>query len=207
MKTQSVAKTHYTQDQTELRSVAEIFEQSLRDFRRAMELRDALTIRIARRTTQIIRFSMISIILLMGSVFYLLYLLNSNVTGVNQDMNHVSHHMENISNNLVLVTDNIVSLKHSVDNVNYFLSVMPSVDESIHNIETQMAKMNVKLASIDDRMYNLSNHLDNVNQSVISIDNNMLGLSADIASLNYQFSGLGYNVNRIAAPMKFFPFQ
>ncbi|OQW93297.1 MAG: hypothetical protein BWK79_11905, partial [Beggiatoa sp. IS2] len=59
-------------EQDNLKELAEIIHASMSEFHAAMKFRDNLTIKIARRTTQIIRFGMLILLSLVAALFYLI---------------------------------------------------------------------------------------------------------------------------------------
>ena len=60
------------------KEMLEMVERSLDDFRKGMEYREQLSIRIGRRTTQIIRFGMTGMSILGLALFYLCLLYTSD---------------------------------------------------------------------------------------------------------------------------------
>jgi hypothetical protein len=64
--------------------------QALEDFRKGMEFREQLSIRIGRRTTQIIRFGMTGMTILGQVLFYLVFILT-------KDFSRITTHMTDMS--------------------------------------------------------------------------------------------------------------
>ena len=75
------------------REVAEIVENTLRNFNEGMAHREQLSIRIGRRTTQIIRFGMLSMLMLGLALFYLIFILT-------KDFAAITIHMDDMSGNV-----------------------------------------------------------------------------------------------------------
>ena len=72
-------------------------ERSLDDFRKGMEYREQLSIRIGRRTTQIIRFGMTGMAILGLALFYLIFILTKDFSDIRMHMTEMSgnaHDME-----------------------------------------------------------------------------------------------------------------
>jgi hypothetical protein len=77
-------------DTNHLTEAVETIRDAMREFHSAMRFRDALTLKIGKRTTQIIRFGMIAMILITASMFYLIYTLTSSMSDITKRMNTTS---------------------------------------------------------------------------------------------------------------------
>lgn len=181
------------------REVAQIFKESLGDFHKAMEYRDNLTVRIGRRTTQIIRYGMFGLLVLALAMFYLIYILTTNMEQITGRMNQMAVYMGNMDKQFTLVANNVQAMNRSVERMNEHIHVMHLMNVAIGNISEQIGQM-----SID---------MHQMNTNMAAMKKSMNRMSADMTNMSYQFTGLNghvgsmeYNVNRMAAPMKIFPF-
>ncbi|MDH3899516.1 MAG: hypothetical protein OEU51_00555, partial [Gammaproteobacteria bacterium] len=89
------------------REIAEIVESALHEFNEGMAHRENLSIRIGRRTTQIIRFGMTSMMMLGAALFYLIYILTSDFAVIREHMEMMSMHMSSMESNLTSVAGDI----------------------------------------------------------------------------------------------------
>lgn len=71
----------------------EEFRLGMNDFKAAMDKREDFALRIAKRTTRIIRFSMLGLVVLGIIMFFLIWTLTSN-------MNNMTDHMANMSEDI-----------------------------------------------------------------------------------------------------------
>lgn len=77
-------------ENSEVRATAELVEKTMADFLKAMQLRDDLTVRIGRRTSQIIRVGAMTVSLLSFAIMYL-------TASLNQDMRRMVDRMDEIA--------------------------------------------------------------------------------------------------------------
>ena len=77
--------------------IARSVENTLRDFHDAMKLREDLSVRIGTRTTQIIRFTMFAMALLMTAMFCLIYVLMDNMSNITYRMVDMSSYMKEMN--------------------------------------------------------------------------------------------------------------
>jgi DNA-binding protein YbaB len=182
------------------REVAEVVESAMREFNEAMKLREALSIRIGRRTTQIIRFSLIGMVLLMALMFHLILTLTSNMNDITKRMNSMAVYMDNMSKNFTSVADNVKAMRFSVDGMQEHIQVMGT--------------MNLAMVSMKDSMLKMSGDMKNMNDNMAAMQKSMGRMSMDMGNMSYQFTSLtGYvgvmeqNVDRMASPMRMMPFR
>lgn len=187
--------------------IAEIVENTMREFNSAMKRREELSIRIARRTTQILRFGIVGMTLLTVVVVFLIHTLTKDTNTMTQRLDEMAISMRHINKNLDLVNENIRDVKHSVEQVKF------SLDQVEEHIKV-MPVMNNFVGQISDNMIAMNRNINHMNENIASLNDNIDIISLDMAKMSHQFGGLnsqlgvmGYNVDRMASPMKFFPFS
>ena len=99
------------------RDIAEIVENTMREFNSAMQRREGLIVRISNQTNQIIRFSMIGLTLLALAIFTVILILLSDMSSITQRLDKIAIYMQQINKNIIVVGDNMTELKQSIDSV------------------------------------------------------------------------------------------
>jgi uncharacterized protein YoxC len=180
------------------KELAKIVQDSLSEFHAAMELREELSVKIGKRTTQIIRFTMLGMFVLACAMFYLISTLTSNMNDIVDGMKYMSIYMENMNKHFASVKEHTQSMKFSVESMNQHISVMPV--------------MNASVGTMSDGMLSMKVDMEKMSTNMALMEKSMNQMALDMANMSYQFTGLngyvgsmGYNVNRMAAPIKFFP--
>jgi prophage DNA circulation protein len=196
---QSTLQAYQANENEGMKEIAMIVNTSMSEFHTAMKFRDSLTIRIARRTTQIIRFSVITILLLAVAMFYLISTLTDNMNNITERMVLMADYMEKMNRQFASVADNMDAMKQAVDNMSRYVSVLPAMNNAVIGMREDMSKMGLDMKKM--------------NQSMALMEKSMGMMSTDMANMSYQFTGLnqyvgqmGYNVDRMASPMRLFPF-
>jgi len=181
------------------KEIAELVESSLREFNLAMQRRETLIFEISSQTAQLIRFSMIGLIIWAAAMFALIVVLLSDMGNITQRLDEVAGYMKNISQNITAVAGNVHEVKLSLDNL----------DEHVKIITV----MNDYVGKMSEQVFNINTNINEINTSVITLNDNITLMRVDIGTMNHQLNGLnnqlgamGVNVNRMSAPMKFFPF-
>lgn len=182
------------------RQLAEIVENAMREFRSGMEHREQMSIRIGRRTTQIIRFGMIGMGILGLALFYLIYILTKDFAMVTVHMEDMSGYMETMQVDMATMAGDIGTMQKTIVTLNDNITVMPA--------------MNSAVSSMDGSLVNLSGDMHSMVEQIYAMNGNVADMTSNIQLLNRQITDMnvimGYmsgNVNQMVKPMKMFPFQ
>ena len=182
------------------REVAEIVESALRNFNEGMAHREQLSVRIGRRTTQIIRFGMFSMLMLGLALFYLIFILTKDFAAITVHMDDMSGYMSNMNQNITVVTTTLGQVEQTMAVLNDSVRVMPDLNRSVYNMDLNLGALSSDLNSVVD-------HLDLMNGNVLSMASSMQILNNQFVDMNRTVGHMSGNVNQMAKPMKVFPFQ
>lgn len=136
-------------ENSEVRATAELVEKTMADFLKAMQLRDDLTVRIGKRTSQIIRVGAMTVSLLSIAIMYL-------TASLSKDMVRMVDRMDEIA------------------------ITMKSMDTSMHSVPAMATSVGT-----------MSRDVNVMTQQMHYLNNNV--------------GSMGYDVNRMSAPMRMFP--
>ena len=120
------------------KEIAELVAGSLEDFRKGMEAREQLSIRIGRRTTQIIRFGMTGMTILGAVMFYLIFILTRDFSNITLHMTEMSGYMHNMNNSFSTVTATLDRVQETMVTLNDNVAVMPALNSSVGNMDTNL---------------------------------------------------------------------
>ncbi len=189
------------------RELAEIIEHAMIEFNAAMKRREELSIRIGRRTTQIVRMSMVGMTLLTASIVFLIHYLTKDTHQIAERLDEIATYIQQVNQNIVGLADNMHQVKWAVNDVKL------SVDQLNTHVEV-MPMMNLSVGKISNNMLKINSNINYINTNIGSLNDNVNMISIDMARMSHQFDGLnrhlgmmGYNVDKMAAPMTFFPFS
>jgi methyl-accepting chemotaxis protein len=179
--------------------IAVLVAQALEDFRKGMESREKLSIRIGRRTTQIIRFGMAGLSILGLILFYLVFTLTKDFSRITTHMTDMSGYMNSMERQFASVAGNIGEMRQTLLLVNENIGVMPALDSSVRNMDANLAGLNTDLhAMVEQIQY--------MNGSVAGMTGNIQVMNNQINTMNMTIGNMGENIRQLAKPMKAFPF-
>jgi hypothetical protein len=175
-------------------------ERSLDDFRQGMDSREKLSIRIGRRTTQIIRFGMTGMGILGLALFYLIFILTRDFANIRTHMTEMSGYMHNMEQNFSTVAGTITQVHETLLVLNDSITVMPALNGSVGNMDTNLGLLSRDLRAMVEQVQYM-------NGNVTSMAGNMQLLNNQFTDMNRTVGHMSGNVNQMAKPMKVFPFQ
>jgi len=187
-------------DNNNQKELLEIVERSLDDFRKGMDSREKLSIRIGRRTTQIIRFGMIGMSILGLALFYLIFILTKDFSNITTHMTAMSGYMHNMEKSFTTVAGTITRVQETLLVINDSITVMPALNSSVSNMDNNLGSLSTDLHSMVEQVQYM-------NGSVSSMAGNMQILNNQFTDMNRIVGNMSGNVHDMAKPMKMFPFQ
>jgi paraquat-inducible protein B len=110
----AAARRWYVAEDNKSVELAGIVESALHEFSEAMRHREQLSIRIGRRTTQIIRFGMFGLSVLGLIMFYLLHILTTDFARITSNMEIMSGRMTTLNDNFARVSISIDDLQRTL---------------------------------------------------------------------------------------------
>jgi len=176
-----------------------LVRDSMHDFHESMRLREELSIRIAKRTTLIIRFSMLGMLVLGIAMFTLIFTLTSNMNDITKRMIQMSSDMQNMNTQFVLVVENMENMNASINDMRNAIQTMPKMAESVNKMGDGFPILISDLSRITEHTYAIQGNMGNMTKD-------MANMSRQFTQLNHSVGNMGYNVNQLARPMKVMPF-
>lgn len=187
-------------DNNNQKEMLEIVERSLDDFRKGMEYREQLSIRIGRRTTQIIRFGMLGLSILGLALFYLIFILTKDFSNITTHMTAMSGYMQQMETSFITVAGTIGEVNDTMQTLNESITVMPALNTSVRS-------MDGNLGTLSTDMHALVAQIEYMNSNVANMTGNLQLLNAQFTDMNRIIGSMSGNVHDMAKPMKMFPFQ
>ncbi len=172
------------------------FQDGMRLQQQVVEQQRQLSIRIGVRTTQIIRFSMFSILILGMAMFFLVYTLMQDMHNINARMNDMADHIAAMHTQFASVADHTGKMTQFVETMS---TQMPAMGDSMQHMDGYMKTMSVDMNA-------MSQNMQAMHGSIATMQHDMNNMSVQFVGVNQRLGAMGYNVQRMAAPIKMFPF-
>ena len=187
-------------EQNETREVALIVEQAMADFRAGMEENTRFGVRIGRRTTQIIRAGMLSILILGGAMFYLITILTKEFSNIAGNMDSMAGNMISMEQNFQSVSTDLAKIESAIHVMTKTdLAALPAIDDSVKVISDEMGLLRSNFETVNNHMQALRGSVGNMNHS-------MGVMTGQLGELNAKMGVMAAQMNDISRPMRMFPF-
>lgn len=178
-------------DSTVLQDVAVMAEKTMADFLEAMRLREELSLRIGRRTSQIIRVGAVSVTLLSVAIVYLTASLNRDMGDMRIQMEKISGYMARMEQHFVTVSANTGSMQQSVMQMSENIGSMPEMSRSVVTMGSDITALKDEVALIGQDVGMMSGGVDSMTRQMGVMNGNM--------------NNMNYSVYRMARPMSLIP--
>lgn len=174
--------------------------EAMMAFNQAMHERGELSLRIARRTTQIIRIGVLGMLVINAVLFFLVYTLSTRIGNMTDSVVTMSGRLNNIDSNFSSMTQSVQQMAESVNTMNTNMAGM----------RKDMASLPVMTSSVNE----LNTHILGINGYMGGMYNTMYKLQQDTGQINYQLGimnsqvgAMVKDVDTMSGPMKMMPFN
>lgn len=170
-------------DQLKLHQIADHF-QGILDHQFAMHLR------VARRTTALIRIGLFSLGVIAVAMLLLLVTLNYQIKPMIEAVDTMHRHFSHISTDMDVMKEAILEMDANV-------AQMPVMAGEMGQMQGSVRDMTLTMGDLAARMRNLDTNMANITQSVGR-------MTATFAVMNQTVGTMGQDVNRMSGPMRAF---
>ena len=176
-------------------SQAEDVRQAVADFKRGMELRGELNLRVARRVTSILRAGMFSFGVISIILVGMLVAFTSRVSDMIVVLDTMREQFSNMSSDMRQMRTVIARMDQDLQTFPLVVAETDAMRTSIGQMSTKLHSMSSTMADVETQMRVITVNVDHMNQSFRLLEPAVLGL--------------GGNINHASEPMKnfnsFFP--
>ncbi len=170
-------------------------EQSIEHFFEAMKAREAMSIRIGKRTTLFVRFTMVALVVVSILLFQLI--------------NALTHRMEEISDHMIDVNRNMRSMIIPMQHLPAMSGNVTRMANSVTGMQQSVYRMTESIGSIEQNVRflpSMQKSVATMNQQMQQLNQHMGSIDSAVNHMTRSMSRMNYDVNRIARPMGMIPF-
>ena len=174
--------------------------ETMTAFNQAMHERGELSLRIARRTTQILRVGVLGMLVINAILFFLVYTLSTRIGNMTDSVVTMSGKLNNIDSNFSSMTGSVQQMAESVNTMNTHMAGMrkdmtslPVMTRSVNELNTHILGINGYMGGMYSTMYKLQQDTGQINYQ--------LGI------MNSQVGAMVKDVDTMSGPMKMMPFN
>jgi hypothetical protein len=169
-------------------AAAQVMAAAMADFARGMAAQHELAVRIGRRTTQIIRFGMLGLVVLSLLMFYLVHALTGSFARMGEDMHTIAADMRRINGEVARMTGAVQALHGTVAAMEASVRAVPGLEQAAGGMRDSVQIMPQMQSSVD------------------GLRQDMRLLNEQLGLMNSTVGGMGFNMHQLSKPMRWFPF-
>lgn len=167
-----------------------MIRQATEDFKKAMEIRSSMNVRVAKRVTAILRVGMVSF----GAVSLILLLMLYAFTSKMDEMIVV---LDTMNVQFTSMSEDMTKMRATLNNMEHNISYVPAITKATIGISNTVGDMRTEV--------------DGMKGTVASLNNEVYGITSNVSNMNLQIRSLdpavqhiGRDVNRMSGPMRLF---
>ncbi len=165
-------------------------EEMAAKFKDIFEQRFSMHLRVARRTTALIRIGMFSLGVIAVSMLLLVLTLTYQIKPMIDAVITMNQHFTSIADNMMVMRDAIREMEANVAN-------MPVMATEMNNMQASVGEMTESMNNLARRMNTLDTNMAGITQSVAR-------MTGTFAVMNQTVGAMEYDVNRMSGPMRAF---
>lgn len=190
-----------SQDPSEILALTvQEFHAAMAEFNGAMQKREEFALRIARRTTQIIRFSLFALLVVATALFFLIHTLTENLSEITNHTRAMSRDFTEVARDIANMYQTMGRMDLSMQQITLNTNVMQQSIQYLPGMAQSVLVLSEDLGSIRKDMSGLQHNVGAIRNDIARIDQGLF-------HLNNQMGGLSHDVDSMASPFQFFPFR
>lgn len=164
--------------------------QATKDFRTAMEIRNSMSVRVARRVTAILRIGMVSL----GAVTVILLLMLYAFTS---KMDEMIYALETMNEKFSSMSQDMTTMRTTLSGMERNISHVPAITMATTDITGNVSEMRTGIGNMEKTIGNLRNEVN-------AITGQVGNMTWQFRSLDPAVQHMGHDVNRMSGPMRMF---
>jgi hypothetical protein len=163
----------------------ERIRQAAEDFKKAMEIRNSMSMRVARRVTAILRIGMVSFGVTALILLMMLYAFTSKMDEMIVALNTMNHQFSSMSEDMVTIKTTLYTMEHNISFVPAITQVTKGISNTVSGMNTEVGDTRRTVANLNLEITGITNQVNNMTWQIRSIDPAVQHIGRDV----YRMSG------------------
>ena len=164
--------------------------QATEDFRKAMEIRNAMSVRVAKRVTAILRIGMVSLGMVTIILMIMLYAFTSKMGEMIVALNTMNTQFSSMAQDMSAMKTTLYGMEHNVAHV-------PAITRAPTDMTGTVGIMRSSVGTMQQT-------IDKLNHEVHTMTSQVGNMAWQIRTLDPAVQHMGRDVNRMSGPMRMF---
>ncbi|MBF0255033.1 MAG: hypothetical protein HQL47_00940 [Gammaproteobacteria bacterium] len=164
--------------------------QAAADFKRSMEIRSSLNLRVARRVTAILRIGMVSFAVVA-------VLLIAMIVAFTAKMGDMLVALETMNQQFTSMAGNMTQMRETMETMNTHVALLPI-------IASETGLMTTAVGSLEGTVGQMAQEVNVIDGGLTHITRDVGQMTGNFRVLEPTVQGIGRNINQMSRPMKMF---
>lgn len=165
-------------------------QQAIDDFRKAMEIRSSINVRVAKRVTAILRIGMVSFGILTLILLMMLYAFTTKMVDMIDALDTMNIQFTSMSQDMTKVRKTMYTMEKNIAYVPVITQATTGIGSSVSEMRTEVDDMKGTIDNLDREINGLTGQVTNINWQIRTLDPAV--------------QHIGVDVNRISGPLRLF---
>jgi methyl-accepting chemotaxis protein len=187
--------------------MVEIVSTAMRDFRESMEMTREMSIRIGKRTTQIIRMGMLSVFILGAVMTYLITTLAGDFGRMTENMVAMTGYMESMNGSFTDVSGRLAHMDLTLTGMNQSVYVLPEINETMSLLGRNTYQMSSDMHIMAGDVSEMQTDVSSMSGNLDTMDKKVGGMNAAVHDMTGSMRYMNREMRDMSRPMDFFPLK
>ncbi|MCK5698040.1 MAG: hypothetical protein KAI02_07750 [Gammaproteobacteria bacterium] len=190
-------------EKNEQKEIMTMIETILVQFDKTVNAQEELNHQMNRKTSKIILFGSIAMVLLCISLVFIAWSLKQNAEGMNRSMQVVASNVASMNRNMEQTQISLNNMNKGINTMNLYIQSL--TDSSLNAPMIPVTQSTEVLSIIAKSVQLMQSDMSGVNKNINHLNYNLNTINKQIKNLNRSLIGINQNT-RMPSPSKMFPF-
>jgi hypothetical protein len=162
-----------------------LIRQVAEDFKKAMQIRGSMNVRVAKRVTAILRIGMVSFGIVTIILILMLYAFTSKMSEMIVVLDTMNTQFTTMSEDMAVMRVTLTKMQHNIAYVPAITHATVGIRNTVGGMRAEVDGMRGTVASVNDEVYGITNQVSNMNLQMRSLDPAVQHIGRDV----YRMSG------------------
>ena len=167
-----------------------LIRQATEDFKRAMEIRGSMNVRVAKRVTAILRIGMVSFGIVTVILLLMLYAFTSKMDEMIVVLDTMNTQFTSMSEDMTTMRKTLYGMERDIAYVPAITHATIGIRNTVGGMRTQVGGMQETITDLNGEVYTITSNVSNIN--------------LQLRTLDPAVQHIGRDVYRISGPMRLF---
>ena len=187
--------------------ICEIVSTVMQDFRASMEMSREMSIKIGKRTTQIIRMGMLSVFILGAVMTYLITTMAGDFGRMTENMVAMSGYMKSMEKNFSQVSGRLANMDITLTGMSQSVYVLPEINDTMHVLGRSTYQMSSDMHTMVGDLGEMQTDVSSMSGNLDAMDKKVGGMNAAVYDMTGSMRHMNREMRDMSRPLDFFPLK